>query len=83
MPRAKKTDTAGPDLPPDQPQSMRSEEVMVVPPAQEEPVRCGGHVLTDRGWVLEGTEQDPEPDLERDAASEGDASAPPPGTEQE
>lgn len=81
MPRARKADTAGPANDPDQPQSMRSEEVMVVPPAQEEPVRCGGHVLTDRGWVLEGTEQDPEP--EPDAAGEGDASAPAPGTEQE
>jgi hypothetical protein len=81
MPRAKKADTAGPDLPSDQPESMRSEEVMVVPPAQEEPVRCGGHVLTDRGWVLEGTELDPEP--EQDAASEGDAPAPASGTEQE
>jgi hypothetical protein len=30
-----------------------SEEVMVVSPAADEPVRCGGYVLTDNGWVVE------------------------------
>lgn len=30
-----------------------SEEVMVVLPAADEPVRLGGHILTDQGWVVE------------------------------
>lgn len=30
----------------------RSEEVMVVQ-TTDEPVRCGGYVLTEQGWVLE------------------------------
>ena len=31
----------------------RSAETMRVLPASDEPVRHGGHVLTDHGWVLE------------------------------
>lgn len=30
-----------------------SEEVQVILPAADEPVRCGGYVLTDDGWVVE------------------------------
>lgn len=31
----------------------RSSETQVVRPAEDEPVRCGGYVLTENGWVLE------------------------------
>lgn len=51
----------------------RSEEVMVVVPT-EEPVRMGGHVLTDQGWVVEDA---PVP---ADADDEGESA---PETEQE
>jgi hypothetical protein len=55
MPRAKKSDDAGPATPPPvqpDPDTPGSEEVMVVLPA-DEPVRCGGHILTEDGWVVE------------------------------
>jgi hypothetical protein len=37
----------------------RSEEVMVVPPAEDEPVRLGGHILTENGWVVEDLVNEP------------------------
>lgn len=52
----------------------RSEEVMVVQ-TTEEPVRFGGHVLTDQGWVVEDAlvpedaaddEGDPAPETEQE-----------------
>lgn len=46
----------------------RSEQVMVVAPT-EEPVRCGGHVLTEDGWVLEDG-PDPAEDAESDSAEQ-------------
>lgn len=75
MPRAK----AKPDpAPGDEPESMRSEEVMVIPPAQDEPVRMGGHILTENGWVVEdGPAPEPEP------TDEGDVQTPAPDPEQE
>lgn len=79
MPRAKaKPDPAPGDTTPDEPESMRSEEVMVIPPAQDEPVRMGGHILTENGWVVEdGPAPDPEP------TDEGDTPVPAPDPEQE
>lgn len=55
-----------------------SEEVMVVLPAADEPVRCGGHVLTDDGWVLKGALVTEEAELEA-----ADDPAPDPDPEQE
>lgn len=52
-----------------------SEEVQVILPAADEPVRCGGHVLTDAGWVVE--DGGPVPD---DADDQGE---PAPETEEE
>lgn len=43
-----------------------SEEVMVVLPAADEPVRHGGHVLTENGWVLEEALAAGEGELEDD-----------------
>jgi hypothetical protein len=45
----------------------RSEEVMVVVPT-EEPVRMGGHVLTDQGWVVEDAlvTEEPAPETEQE-----------------
>lgn len=40
---------------------------MVVLPAADEPVRCGGYVLTDAGWVVEDA---PVPDDEGEPAPE-------------
>lgn len=51
-----------------------SEEVMVIASAQDEPVRMGGYILTDDGWVLE---DGPVPD---DDVDQGE---PAPETEQE
>lgn len=53
----------------------RSEEVMVVQ-TTEEPVRMGGHILTEQGWVVEDGGLVPD----TDNADEGD---PAPETEQE
>lgn len=55
-----------------------SEEVMVVLPAADEPVRCGGHVLTDEGWVLEDA-----PVTEETGEEPADDPAPDPDPEQE
>lgn len=51
-----------------------SEEVMVIAQAADEPVRCGGYILTDDGWVVE---DGPVP---TDDANEGDPTS---ETEQE
>lgn len=40
-----------------------SEETLVVPPAADEPVRYGGHTLTDEGWVAES---EPAPSSEQE-----------------
>jgi hypothetical protein len=32
---------------------------MVVPPAEDEPVRLGGHILTENGWVVEDLVNEP------------------------
>lgn len=77
MPRAKKTDEAAPETPPAPPEPMRSEEVMVIPPAEDEPVRMGGYLLTDKGWVLD-RDLPAVPDT-----SEGDTPVPTPAPEQE
>lgn len=54
MPRAKKTAEPGsPPGPAQQDDGNRSEEVQVVLPAADEPVRRGGHILTEDGWVVE------------------------------
>lgn len=47
----------------------RSEQVLVVPPAEEEPVRAGGWVLTENGWVTED-QPVPEATAEVDSAEE-------------
>lgn len=65
MPRARKD--AGPATPPPvqpDPDSPGSEEVQVVLPAEDEPVRCGGHILTENGWVLEDAPVTEEAELE-------------------
>ncbi len=53
MPRAKARPAA--DEPPATPADDKpgSEQTTVVRPADDEPVRRGGYVLTDNGWVLE------------------------------
>ena len=51
-----------------------SEEVITVLPAEDEPVRCGGYVLTEDGWVVEDGL------VPADADAEGETA---PDTEQE
>lgn len=52
-----KADSAGPvvqeETPVDAANENSSSETMVVLPASDEPVRMGGHVLTEAGWVVE------------------------------
>ncbi len=51
---AKKKASAPPVAPPSPEEpSSASEEVQVIAPASEEPVRRGGYVLTEDGWVLD------------------------------
>lgn len=55
------------------PNENRSEEVMVVTAAAEEPVRFGGHILTEAGWVVEADlvpGEDTEAELELEPAPE-------------
>ncbi len=50
---AKKKVSAPPVTPPSPEEPSSSEEVQVLAPASEEPVRRGGYVLTEDGWVLD------------------------------
>jgi hypothetical protein len=66
-----KADSAGPvvqeETPVDAPNENSSSETMVVLPAPDEPVRMGGHVLTEAGWVVE---TDPVPGATEDTEAE-------------
>jgi len=41
--------------------------VQVILPAADEPVRRGGHILTDQGWVVEDGSPVPNDDADVDA----------------
>jgi len=79
MPRKSTTAPAGEvtKTPPAEPDAIgaenenRSEQIQVVLPAADEPVRRGGHILTDQGWVAENEpvptdEGDPAPKPEQE-----------------
>lgn len=48
----------------------RSEQTQVVLPAADEPVRCGGYVLTRDGWVLEDGAGDDDQAVDHSAEKE-------------